>query len=102
MVPTFSMRTRHLTSRLGLALGFLALSSAAASAHAVVLPGDAPTGAFQRYVLRVPNERAFATLRVAITFPAGVRVISFDVVPGWTLETTAGAAEGSVSAAVWT
>jgi uncharacterized protein YcnI len=73
----------------------------ALGAHAVVFPAEAPTGAYQRYTLRVPNERDFATVAVAITFPAGVRVISFDEVPGWTLEATAGP-EGEYGAARWT
>lgn len=73
----------------------------AVAAHAVVYPGEAPTGAYQRYTLRVPNERDFATVAVAITFPAGVRVISFDEVPGWTLEAAPGP-EGAYAAARWT
>jgi len=71
------------------------------SAHAVVFPPEAPTGAYQKYVLRVPNERAFPTTGVTITFPSGVRVISFDDVPGWALEPTP-AGEGAYAAATWT
>jgi uncharacterized protein YcnI len=71
------------------------------SAHAVVFPPEAPTGAYQKYVLRVPNERDFATTRVTIAFPSGVRVISFDDVPGWTLEATP-TSEGAYAAATWT
>jgi len=70
-------------------------------AHAVVFPAEAPTGAYQKYVLRVPNERDFATIGVAITFPSGVRVISFDEIPGWTLRATP-ADEGVYAAAYWT
>jgi uncharacterized protein YcnI len=70
-------------------------------AHAVVFPPEAPTGAYQKYVLRVPNERDFPTTSVAITFPSGVRVISFDEIPGWTLQTTPGG-EGVYVAAYWT
>ena len=70
-------------------------------AHAVVFPAEAPTGAYQKYVLRVPNERDFATIGVAITFPSGVRVISFDEIPGWTLQATPGG-EGVYAAAHWT
>jgi uncharacterized protein YcnI len=73
----------------------------ALGAHAVVFPPEAPTGAYQRYTLRVPNERDFATVAVAITFPSSVRVISFDEVPGWTLEAAA-KAEGVYAAAEWT
>jgi methionine-rich copper-binding protein CopC len=70
-------------------------------AHAVVFPSEAPTGAYQKYVLRVPNEREYATIAVAITFPSGVRVISFDEVAGWTLQTTA-KGDGEYAVAVWT
>jgi uncharacterized protein YcnI len=52
-------------------------------------------------VLRVPNEREFPTTAVAITFPSGVRVISFDEIPGWTLQATPGT-EGVYAAAYWT
>jgi uncharacterized protein YcnI len=67
-----------------------------------VTPGEAPTGAYQRYVLRVPNERGSATVRVHMVFPAGVRVISFDEVPGWTLETTTTDGGASHATATWT
>jgi uncharacterized protein YcnI len=70
-------------------------------AHAVVFPSEASTGAYQKYVLRVPNERDFPTVAVAITFPSGVRVISFDEVPGWTLQATP-KGEGEYAVAVWT
>ena len=70
-------------------------------AHAVVFPAEAPTGAYQKYVLRVPNERDFPTVGVSITFPSGVRVISFDETPGWTLQATPGG-EGVYAAAQWT
>ena len=70
-------------------------------AHAVVFPAEAPTGAYQKYVLRVPNEREFPTVAVAITFPNGVRVISFDEVPGWTLQATA-VTDGAYADATWT
>jgi uncharacterized protein YcnI len=73
----------------------------ALGAHAVVFPAEAPTGAYQKYVLRVPNERDSPTVAVAITFPAGVRVISFDEVPGWVLEATS-VTEGAYAAASWT
>lgn len=71
-------------------------------AHAVVYPSTAPTGAYQKYVLRVPNERTLATTRVEIIFPEAVRVISFDQVPGWALETVAAEDGVRFLRAVWT
>ena len=39
------------------AVAALLLVPAAASAHAVVYPKSSATGAYERYVLRVPNEK---------------------------------------------
>lgn len=69
--------------------------------HAVVYPKRAATGAYERYVLRVPNEKAVATTRVEIRFPADVRVTSFADVPGWQLEVLTDSAKRIVGA-VWT
>jgi hypothetical protein len=81
-----------------LALGLL---PATALAHAVVFPKRAEPGAYERYLLRVPNERGVPTERVEITFPAGVKVVSFGEVMGWTLEVRRNAA-GAITGAVWT
>lgn len=75
---------------------------ATAAGHAVVYPEEAPAGAYQRYTLRVPTERPVATTRVEILFPEGVRVIAFDDVPGWTLETARREDGGGIVRAVWT
>ena len=83
--------------------GALVLAFAATGlAHAVVFPPDAPLGAYQKYVLRVPNERGFPTVRVHLTFPAGVRVISFDEVPGWTLDAVSPDDGATYTEATWT
>ena len=79
----------------------LLLAPALADAHAVVFPKKSTPGAYEKYVLRVPNEKGTATTRVEIHFPAGVRVVSFADVPGWTLETLTDSA-GKVTGAVWT
>jgi uncharacterized protein YcnI len=73
----------------------------AVHAHAVVFPKRAEPGAYERYLLRVPNERGVPTQRIEITFPAGLRVVSFGEVPGWTLEVRKDA-RGAVTGAVWT
>jgi uncharacterized protein YcnI len=73
-----------------------------ARAHAVVEPARAAPRAYQRYVLRVPNEfQDAATTRVEIRFPAGLRVISFVEVPGWQLEVVRDSAR-RVTGAIWT
>ena len=70
-------------------------------AHAVVCPKTSTLGAYERYVLRVPNEKAVATTRVELRFPAGVRVTSFADVPGWQLEVVTDSAK-AITAAIWT
>jgi uncharacterized protein YcnI len=72
-----------------------------AIAHAVVYPKASTTGAHERYVIRVPNERAVATTRVEIQFPSMVKVGSFIDVPGWTLEVVRDSAK-RITGAVWT
>ena len=72
-----------------------------ASGHAVVSPAASRPGAYERYVLRVPNESDNATVRIEMTFPADVRVISFVDVPGWTLKAVMDSTGRAVSA-TWT
>jgi uncharacterized protein YcnI len=72
-----------------------------AFAHAVVFPKASAGGAYERYVLRVPNEKDVATTRVEIHFPAELRVVSFADVPGWQLTEIRDSAKAIVGA-VWT
>jgi uncharacterized protein YcnI len=70
-------------------------------AHAVVFPKSSTPGAYERYVLRVPNERNVPTTRVEIHFPSDVKVVSFADVQGWQLEIQRDSAARIVGA-VWT
>lgn len=88
-------------ARFGMWLVLLLGLPSLALAHAVVFPAASTPGAYEKYVLRVPNEKGVPTTRVEIRFPADVRVISFADVPGWRLETVADSA-GNVTSAVWT
>jgi uncharacterized protein DUF1775 len=74
---------------------------AMAYAHAVVFPKTSTPGAYEKYVLRVPNERDVPTLRVEIHFPNGLRVVSFQDVAGWRLEILRDSAQ-NITGAVWT
>jgi len=87
--------------RLLVLLCISAAMPATASAHAVVFPKRSSPGAYEKYVLRVPNEKDVPTTRVEIRFPAGVRVVSFGDVAGWRLEEVRDSAN-AVVAAVWT
>ena len=88
---------RYLIAVAAIALSLPSLSHG----HAVVFPRASTPGAYEKYVLRVPNEKRVATTRVELRFPEGVRVISFTDVQGWTLETVRDSANRIV-AAVWT
>ena len=70
-------------------------------AHAVVYPREARPSAYERFVLRVPNERDLPTTRVELSFPDDVRVVSFADVPGWDIEVTS-RPDGRVAHATWT
>jgi uncharacterized protein YcnI len=70
-------------------------------AHAVVFPKTSMPGAYEKYVLRVPNERDVPTHRIEIRFPEGLRVVSFREVPGWKLQVLTDSIQ-RVTGAVWT
>jgi uncharacterized protein YcnI len=70
-------------------------------AHAVVFPRNSTPGAYEKYVLRVPNERDVPTLQVELRFPKGLRVVSFGDVPGWKLQVLTDSAQHTTGA-VWT
>ena len=69
-------------------------------AHAVVFPRTTTPGAYEKYVLRVPNERPVPTREVKASFPANLRVVSFGDVPGWTLTVERDTAN-RISTATW-
>jgi len=77
------------------------LVPAVAHAHVTVWPRTASHGAYERYVVRVPNEKDVATTRVELRFPAEVRISSFLEVAGWKLEVVTDSA-GKITGAVWT
>ena len=97
---TTSPGARRAVPILWLVMG-IGVFPALAMAHTVVYPRASTPGAYEKYVLRVPNEKNVATTRVELRFPAGARVISFGDVPGWRLETITDSAQNIV-AAVWT
>ena len=79
--------TRSFVARAGLSLVALSLLvPSLVFGHAVVYPKASTLGAYEKYVLRVPNEKDVPTTRVEIRFPADLRVSSFGDVPGWQLE----------------
>jgi uncharacterized protein YcnI len=100
--PLLPSSRRVRRSATALALAALSLCAPAiALAHAVVFPKASTPGAYEKYTLRVPNEKTVATVKVELRFPADVRVTAFGDVPGWQLEVLTDSAKRIVGA-VWT
>ncbi|MGZ3333283.1 MAG: YcnI family copper-binding membrane protein [Gemmatimonadaceae bacterium] len=98
--PSMISPPRNRMARVFVLLALFAVPSIA-FAHAVVFPKTSTPGAYEKYVLRVPNERDVPTLRVELHFPAGLRVVSFADVPGWKLQVLTDSAQ-AITGAVWT
>ena len=96
-----ALGARHALLGTLIAVSSSLLGASLAFAHAVVYPKASKAGGYEKYVLRVPNEKAVATLRVEIRFPAELRVTSFGDVPGWQLEVLTDSAK-RITGAVWT
>ncbi|MBI2888203.1 MAG: YcnI family protein [Chloroflexi bacterium] len=84
---------------LGLA-GVVALGLSVASAHVTVWPRESTVGAFERYTVRVPTERAVPTVKVEVEMPPGVTFSKLAPKPGWSYEIRKDAA-GRVTAIAW-
>jgi len=83
------------------ALSVAVLVPVALAAHAVVYPRTSATGAYERYELRVPNEKDVNTIRVELIVPDSVRVVAFEDVLGWRLDVRLDSAKRIVGA-TWT
>jgi uncharacterized protein YcnI len=89
------------THSIGLTAAFVAAVLALPTllfAHAVVFPRESAPGAYEKYVLRVPNEKNVGTTKVELRFPTDVRVVSFGDVAGWTLDVQTDSAKRVVGA----
>jgi uncharacterized protein YcnI len=96
-----SLVTYASRSRIVIMLLVMLCTPSVVFAHAVVYPKTSSPGAYEKYVLRVPNERDVPTIRVELRFPRGLRVVSFSDVAGWRLEILRDTAQ-NVIGAVWT
>jgi len=95
-----SFASKRQRARLFLIVATLVIPSVAL-AHAVVFPRTSSPGAYEKYVLRVPNERDVPTTRVEIHFPPELRVVSFGDVADWKLQVLTDTAK-RITGAVWT
>ena len=96
-----STRSPRFATRAVILLLAILVAPSIVFAHAVVFPKTSAPGAYEKYVLRVPNERDVPTIKVEIRFPEALRVVSFSEVPGWKLQVLADSTQ-RVTGAVWT
>jgi uncharacterized protein YcnI len=101
VLSSLKLRSRLLAVVLTACGAVLLVIPAIAYGHAVVYPKASTSGGYEKYVLRVPNEKTIATTRVEIRFPADLRVTAFSDVAGWQLEVLTDSAKRIVGA-VWT
>jgi uncharacterized protein YcnI len=101
MTPSTSTATVRWPRALVTSSVLVLAAPVAVFAHAVVFPKASTTGAYERYILRVPNERNIETTKIELRFPSDVRVTSFGDVPGWKLEVVRDSARRIVGAS-WT
>lgn len=64
----------------------LFLCSTMAMAHVTVWPRESRTGAYEKYVMRVPTEANVATQSVELRVPANVDIVSIGAPTGYTYE----------------
>jgi uncharacterized protein YcnI len=76
------MRVRVIMRSLALAVACAA--GGAAFGHVTVWPKQSGPSAYERYTIRVPNEKEVDTVSVRVDFPTGIRVEAFEQKPGWT------------------
>ena len=79
-------------------LGLFAVQSVLG--HATVWPRESIADTFEKYTIRIPNEKESATVRVEAEFPANVAVNYFEARLGWTIEHHRNA-DGRIIGATW-
>lgn len=69
-------------------------------AHVTVAPREAPSGAMQRYCIRVPSEKSVPTIGLEAEFPVNLEVSAIEVPTGWH-GTTRKDRQGRIVSASW-
>lgn len=59
-----------------------------ASAHVVVTPAQAGVASWTTFKVSVPSEKAVATYKLRLDIPAGLKHVTPNVKPGWSISTT--------------
>jgi uncharacterized protein YcnI len=79
------MKAAH--QAIGWAFGaLLCVVCAVASAHVTIWPRESRTGAYEKYVVRVPTEGQVATASVELMIPEGATLVSMGAPTGFTYE----------------
>jgi uncharacterized protein YcnI len=82
-------------------IAILALAAMAAQAHVTVWPKTSSVGAYEKYSVRVPNEKDSPTVRVELEYPAAITALYFERKAGWTVEHRRDS-KGKIISTVWT
>ncbi|MBX5437838.1 MAG: YcnI family protein [Alicyclobacillaceae bacterium] len=71
-----------------------------ASAHVTVWPQTSTAGAWEKYTVRVPTEKAVPTVKIVLKIPQGVTFEQYEAVPGWAV-TEQKDGSGRVTSVTW-
>ncbi|WP_282941198.1 YcnI family protein [Paenibacillus sp. RC67] len=81
---------------------FTMLGGGIASAHVTVLPSESVQGSYEKFTVRVPNEKDIPTVKVEVKFQLdSVSISRFEPKPGWKYDLTKDAS-GKITAVTWT
>ncbi|MQR88143.1 DUF1775 domain-containing protein [Bacillus megaterium] len=72
-----------------------------ASAHVVVYPQEATQGSYEKFTVRVPNEKDIPTTKVKIEIPKDVEVSRFEPMEGWKYDIQKDSS-GLITSVTWT
>jgi uncharacterized protein YcnI len=73
----------------------------AASAHVVVYPQEVTQGSYEKFTVRVPNEKDIPTTKVKIDIPKDVEISRFEPKADWTYELEKDSS-GLIKSVTWT
>ncbi|CAH0117900.1 MULTISPECIES: YcnI family protein [unclassified Paenibacillus] len=77
------------------------LFAGAASAHVVVYPQETKQGAYEKFTVRVPNEKDIATVKVQVRIPETAAISRVEPKPDWNYEMEKDES-GTVTSITWT
>ncbi|SDN01260.1 Uncharacterized protein YcnI [Fictibacillus solisalsi] len=70
-------------SMLGACAAALFMFAGPASAHVVVFPQQTTQGTYEKFSVRVPNEKDIPTVKIKVEIPKNVEISRFQPMPGW-------------------